>query len=148
MTARHEALTPHPAPHRDQVALYESLFGVVGGPAAWFVQLCAGYALASWPCFPKDERGLVPVAGYEWTWPAMIGLLVAGGLVALAAFFVSWRVLRRTRDEMGGGNQALMEIGAGRTRFLALWGVLLGGGFALATIVTAVAFSVLSRCAG
>jgi hypothetical protein len=148
MIVQHEALSHHPAPHRDRVALYESLFGVVGGPAAWFIQLCAGYALASWPCFPNSERGVAPLPGYEWTWPAMVVLLAAGVLIAFAAFLVSWRVLRRTQEEGEGGHHALMEIGAGRTRFLALWGVLLGGGFALATIVTAVAFLVLPRCAG
>lgn len=148
MIVRHEAFSHHPAPQRDRVDLYESLFGVIGGPVAWFIQLCAGYALATWPCFPNSERAVTPLPGYEWTWPAMIALLVIGVLIALAAFLVSWRVLRRTRDEMKGDHRALMEIGAGRTRFLALWGVLLGGGFALATIVSAAAFIVLPRCAG
>jgi hypothetical protein len=41
-----------------------------------------------------------------------------------------------------------MEAGAARTRFLALWGALLGGGFALATAITGVAFVTLPRCAG
>lgn len=78
----------------------------------------------------------------------MIMLLIAGLLMALAAFAISWRAFERTRDEAGGDQRHLMEVGAGRTRFLALWGMLLGAGFAAATAITAVAFAVLPRCAG
>ncbi|HWW64934.1 MAG TPA: hypothetical protein VNZ43_09255 [Sphingomonadaceae bacterium] len=148
MNARHEALPHHPAPHRERVALHESLFGVAGGPIAWFVQLCAGYALASWPCFPNSDRGIAPLPGYGWTWPAMIVVLVAGVLVAFAAFLVSWRVFRRTREEAGGGEHELLEVGTGRSRFLALWGMILGGSFTIATALDAVAFILLPRCAG
>ena len=52
------------------------------------------------------------------------------------------------RARPGRGASTLMEIGAGRTRFLALWGMVLGVGFALAAAITAVAFIVLPRCAG
>ena len=36
----------------------------------------------------------------------------------------------------------------GRTHFLALWGVALGGVFALAAALTGLAFMILPRCAG
>jgi hypothetical protein len=117
-----------------------TLFALAGGPLAWFVQLCAGYALATWPCFPADHRRLVPQNGYTWTFPLMVALLIAGVVVALLAFGVSWRTYARTRDETGGDD--------GRTRFLALWGMLLGAGFAVATSLTAVAFLLVPRCDG
>jgi hypothetical protein len=122
-----------------------AFFGVVGGPLAWFAQFCAGYALASWPCFPKAQRELVPLAGYNWTWPAMILVLVGGVIVALAAFLVSWRTLQRTQPAQR--HRDLIDDGGARQPFLALWGVVLGAGFALATLITAVAFVVLPRCA-
>jgi cytochrome bd-type quinol oxidase subunit 1 len=127
------ALSQHPAPLRQQLSLGEALFSLFGGPLAWFVQLCAGYALATWPCFPEAQRTLAPVAGYAWSLPAMVALLIAGVLVALAAFGVSWRAYARTRDE---------------ARFLALWGMLLGAGFAAATSLTAIAFLLVPRCNG
>jgi hypothetical protein len=130
------ALSQHPAPLRHQLSLGEALFSIFGGPLAWFVQLCAGYALATWPCFPEDHRTLMPAGGYAWSFPAMVALLIAGVLVALAAFGVSWRAYARTRNE------------AGRTRFLALWGMLLGAGFAVATSLTAIAFLLVPRCNG
>jgi hypothetical protein len=133
---------------RHQLSIGEALFGVFGGPLAWFVQLCAGYALATWPCFPLDHRLLIPQGGYAWSFPLMVALLVAGVVVALAAFGVSWRTYARTRNEGGGDDRHLIEVGAGRARFLALWGMLLGAGFAVATSLTAVAFLLVPRCNG
>jgi amino acid transporter len=148
MSADHSVLSQYPAPPRHQLALSSAMFGLIGGPLAWFVQLCAGYALASGPCFAQSQRATQPLEGFAWTWPAMIALLIAGVIVALAAFAVSYRTFVRTRDEAGGDQHHLMEVGAGRTRFVALWGMLLGSGFAVATALTAVAFLVLPRCAG
>jgi hypothetical protein len=78
----------------------------------------------------------------------MVFLLIASVAIAIAAFFAAYRNFRRTRDEGQGDPAHLMEVGAGRTRFMALWGMMLGGGFAAATIIDAVAFMVLPRCAG
>jgi amino acid transporter len=74
--------------------------------------------------------------------------LVAGVAMALAALLFSWRAFDRTRRESDGDSPRLSESGDGRARFLALWGMLLGGGFALTTVITAFAFLVLPRCAG
>ena len=75
-------------------------------------------------------------------------LTVVAVAVSLAAFGVSMRAFNRTRHETHGGPDQVMEVGAGRTRFLALWGMVLGAGFALAAAITAVAFIVVPRCAG
>jgi hypothetical protein len=148
MSADHASLSHHPAPQRERASTFASAFGLLGGPLAWFVQLCAGYGLSSWSCFPKDERGLAPLVGVSWSWPTMVVLLVASVVIATAAFFAAYGNFRRTRDEGHGGHAHLMEVGAGRTRFIALWGMLLGAGFAVATVIDAVAFLVLPRCAG
>jgi hypothetical protein len=119
----------------------------VGGPLAWFVQMCAGYALASWPCFPKDHRIVAPLAGYAWTSSAMVIALLAGVAIALVALFVSWRQFNQAR-QASGDERRQFDSGRERARFLALWGIVLGGGFAFTTVITAVAFVVLPRCAG
>jgi hypothetical protein len=113
--------------------LRESFFGLFGGPIAWFLQLCCGYALASQPCFRGGNRMTAPSPALQWTWPAMILLMAAAVAIALLSLMVSWHTFTRS---------------TGRTRFLALWGVLLGGSFALAAAFTAVAFLTLPRCAG
>jgi hypothetical protein len=148
MNATPEDVSRHPAPHADRVKLGELFFGVSGGPLAWYFQLCTGYALASEPCFRDGVRVAAPLAGLQWTWPAMIVAMLAGVVIALLALGVSWRVFRRTQQEASGGSAHLLEVGAGRTRFLALWGVLLGSAFAFAAAMTAVAFILLPRCAG
>jgi hypothetical protein len=148
MNATSHELSRHAAPHADRVKLGEIFFGVMGGPLAWFLQLCAGYALASTPCFRDGVRVAEPLPVLQWTGPAMIAAMLGGVVVALLALAVSWRAFQRTRQEAGGGSGHLLEMGAGRTRFLALWGVLLGGAFAAASAMTAIAFILLPRCAG
>jgi hypothetical protein len=120
----------------------------IGGPLAWYVQLCCGYALASQPCFSGGRRLTEPMPALQWTWPAMVLLMLAAVLTALLALLASWRAYRRTLIDGSSSMHDLMDAGAGRARFVALWGMLLGGGFALATAVTAVAFITLPRCAG
>lgn len=148
MSAAAQGTNSHPAPPAQRVRPHESLFGLMGGPLAWYLQLCAGYALASQPCFRDGARVTAPLRAAQWTWPAMILAMLVAVAVALLALLVSWRALRRTQSEAPGGAARLTEVGSGRTRFLALWGVLLGAAFALATAISAVAFITLPRCAG
>lgn len=148
MSATHTALSQEPPSHPGRVSAVAGIFGLLGGPLAWFAQLCAGYALASWACFPKDQRRLVPADAYAWTWNAMIVVSIAAFVVALIAFLVSRRLHLRTRDERAVHHDQVLEAGRGRTHFLALWGMLAGGGFAVAVAFTGVFLIVLPRCAG
>src|SRR3569833_1193138 len=99
MTADHASMSHHPAPHRDQVSVFESAFGLLGGPAAWFAQLCAGYAMASWPCFPREEHPILPQASYAWTSGAIVVMSLAAIALSIAALFVARRVYERVQDE-------------------------------------------------
>ena len=81
------------------------------------------------------------------SWGALAVLLLCA-LVALAAGLLSWRKLREVKDEHPSDGRHLVEAGHGRTRFVALWGVILGLGFTVATLVTLVAFALVPRCAG
>jgi hypothetical protein len=130
------------------VRVHEGLFALFGGPLAWFVQLNAGYALASQPCFLDGARVAAPTIAPDWTWPLMIALISVAVIVALGSALLSWRVYSRTEGEAQGDHRHVMEVGSGRTRFLALWGIFLGAGSAIATLLTAVGFWVLPRCAG
>lgn len=147
MTDR-SALSHHPAPCRDQLSTAKTAFVLYTGPLAWLLQLCAGLMLTSWPCFPATERLREPLAGYGWTLAGAIGVLIGGALLAAVAGWVSWRTLQATKQEREGGHRALADIGHGRTRFVALWGTILGAGFGLATLVTLVAFAMVPRCLG
>ena len=148
MTAPELTSSRHFAPRSAHVRFVESLFGLLGGPIAWYLQLCGGYALASEPCFRAGHRTLAPPPGMHWTWAAMILLMTAAVAVALVSLLVSWRAFKRTRADVPSEAYQLMQVHTGRTHFLALWGMLLGGGFALAVAITAVAFVTVPRCAG
>jgi len=147
MNAGNASAGQHPAPKSESMGLAESFFAVFAGPLAWFVQLTAGFALATQPCFSGgDAHAPTPAAG--WTHTAMVALVAACCMVALLASLVSWWAYQRTGDEGGGNHRHLLDVGTGRTRFLALWGVILGGGSAVVTLFTAVALVVLPRCGG
>jgi hypothetical protein len=123
-------------------------FLLFGGPLAWFLQLNAGFALATQPCFLDSQRFPAPRSSLVWSWPAMIGILIAALAIALLSTVAAWRAYQRTKAESSGDHLHLMEIGAGRNRFLALWGICFGAGSAVVIIMTLVAFFVLPRCAG
>lgn len=141
------SLSQHPGPYRGPVTLLELAFGLAGGPLAWAVQFNIGYPLASWPCFPGDHRMQQQLYGYDWSWPALIALMFAATFVALAAMWVSWRNFQKTRAEPTG-EQGRLDVGTGRTRFLALWGLVFSGGFALASLATGIAYLTVPRCGG
>jgi len=135
-----------PSPN-EQVRWLALAFGLIGGPGAWFMQVCAGYMLANGPCFPHESRRITPPQAFDWTWPALIALLILGVLIALAAFAVARANWRRTQQP-GTSGYDVLNIPSGRTRFLALWGMIYGASFAVATLVNAVAYIVLPRCGG
>jgi hypothetical protein len=138
----------HPAPKRHAAGLHETLFALFGGPIAWFIQMNAGFALASQPCFQDGLRLIEPIGISDRSRGIMIAVIVIAFAVALASAALAWRMYLRTEDEAKGDHRHVMEVGAGRTRFLALWGVMLGSGSAIATILTAAGVVVLPRCAG
>jgi hypothetical protein len=140
--------TQHPAPHAHRMSVSEIYFCLFAGPFVWLLQLSCGYALASEPCFRRGGRDAAPPASLGWTWSAMVLLTVAAVAVAIIALVVSWRAFERTRTEHLGGADHLLEAGVGRTRFVALWGVILSAGFAIAAAVSAIAYIAVPRCTG
>ena len=143
-----ESLSHHPAPHAERLSTGMAWFMLFGGPLAWLVQLSIGYMLVSWPCFPSGDKLAAPLAGYGWTGSAALIALFLAVVVAAAAGYTSWGKLREVRDEKEGGHADLMDVGHGRTRFVALWGAFLGGGFAVTTLVTLLGFVLVPRCLG
>ena len=142
------ARNPDPAPHGHTLSTPLAFFMLFGGPIAWFVQLCGSVWLLDWPCFPMMDRYVLPLPSFTWSRPAAIVLVVLCLLVALGAGWVSLSKLREVRQEKEGSHTDLIEIGHGRTRFTAMWGAILGFGFAIATFLTIIPFLTVSRCAG
>jgi hypothetical protein len=147
MNAGDSVTDPMP-PRRAAIPPYQIFFLLFAGPLAWFLQLNALFALATQPCFLDNQRFAAPRANLDWSSPAMIGILVAALAVAALSALAAWRVYQRTKTECSGDHLHLMEVGGGRNRFLALWGICFGAGSAVVIVMTLFAFFVLPRCAG
>ena len=106
---------------------------IFAGPLAWFAELNIGYALATQPCFRADQRSNA----------GLLALAALCMLIALWAFLSSMAALR----QQSGSLHSTTAAGS-RPQFAALWGVALGGGFFVATLLTGVGLVVLPRCGG
>jgi hypothetical protein len=142
----HIADIAHPAPHRDRVALAELAFALAAAPAGWAIQLVVGYGLTSHVCF----SGSAPDVSSSFAGGDAIALLLVveliAFLVAVSGAVIAWRLWRATRQEVGGNAEEMVEAGKGRTRFLALWGVLTSLGFLGAIVFSLIGLIVVPLC--
>jgi hypothetical protein len=139
MTAR-----VHPAPHGERAGPWRLAFGAIGGPLAWGIRLMVNYAFASHACFPGGAPRTYAMVG--WLWPMLIAVDAVALLVAALAALVSFSTWRSTREESDGRAPEAIDIGEGRTRFLALWGMMTGTGFFIATVFDLVMLAGLRPC--
>jgi len=120
----------HPAPQRRQVGGLAIFIGLTGAPAAWIGVSLVNYALTSEVCSRSGSVGL--------PWAVLLGLNMLGLAAAFGALWISYDGWRRTHDEQSGEQQRTLEVGEGRTRFLALCGIVTSIGFAIG-----IAFAIL-----
>lgn len=139
MTALHPLATAvdHPSPAKGKLPAWRLVAGLLLAPAAFSVQVVASYVVAALGC---GEEGAPRV------------LLIIVNLIAVAATFggagVAIANFRATRDEKNGGHSRLQEVGEGRTRFLAYFGVCASLLFGLAVLVQLTSIFTVSQCLG
>jgi hypothetical protein len=143
----------HPAPRRDKAGLVLLFFGLAAGPIVWSIHLVANYALASHSCFPDGAPRFLAPSGIGRVWLTLVAIDGLAMLVTAIAALISYRNWRTTRRETSehaspaaGHANELVEIGEGRTRFLALWGMLTSAGFILTILFDLVGLFVLPLC--
>lgn len=139
---------PHPSPHRGRVGLGALFFGLCAAPIVWSIQLMANFALASYSCYPHASPRTSLVPGWGWVWPGQLTINLAALVIALAAAAISWRNWNRTRYEHPGQTSHVLEVGEGRTRFLAMIGFMAALGFCLAIVFNTIALFMVPSCAG
>jgi hypothetical protein len=146
--ARNATLTgaAHPAPYRHHVGTTLLVLILFVVPLLWGIRLVANFAIASHFCFPGDLRRYALPNPLGWVWPTMIGIDVLTILIALAAILVSYRNWRIASEESAGPRSPLIEIGEGRTRFLSMWGLLIGALFVIAVSFDLVALFIVPVC--
>jgi hypothetical protein len=146
MTQHPGQAVQHPAPHRGAVNGAVIALAILAGPAAWALQLLVNYGLASLACFPAREPHMALPPG----WHGLPVGLLAGTLVAMSiaiiAGLLGYRSWVRTNAEAGGGHRHLIEVGEGRTRFLASWGLWIGALFSVALVFDAVGILLVTSC--
>lgn len=145
----------HPAPARGEVASWALWLGLLGGPAAWSAQTLIDLAISAHGCYPQ----LYPLRAPVIVGVRVIALAVSvvSVIVCVAALLVAWRSWRRTRGEhqenSGRGREheartAALETGEGRTRFMALAGLLTSATFTLVAALHLVTIVIVPPCAG
>jgi hypothetical protein len=134
----------HPAPAEHRVALAALWFGLFGAPVIWSIQLMLNYALVAHACYPASEPLSAPVFGGLRT--TVLATSAVALVIALAAGATAWQSWRATRQEHRGGEEALLEVGEGRTRFMALAGMLVSGLFLLGVIMNSIPLFIMQPC--
>ncbi|MFI4966329.1 MAG: hypothetical protein ACHP9T_13295 [Caulobacterales bacterium] len=134
----------HPSPHRGKVGLSGLLYGLIAAPAAWVVSQIANSTLAQEACFPGTQPLAQPAFGGVHVVQAAI--MVAALLIGVSAAAVSLTTWRLTRNERSGDQHALLSVGEGRSRFMALAGLLTSLGFALGILFSIPALLFVPAC--
>jgi hypothetical protein len=136
----------HPAPHRGRAEASALAFGLAAAPLAWVLQLVIGYGVASHVCFPADN----PVTGVppdlDTVWWVLLAVELIAGVIALAGAATAYGSWRATREEASGEAHHMIEAGEGRTRFLALWGLMTSFGFLGAIVFSLVGLFAVPLC--
>jgi hypothetical protein len=138
--------TAHPAPARHRASLAALWFGLFGAPAAWSVQMLADYSTNAHGCYPRLYPLPSPTMGAARMTLVLSLVSAAAVLIGIAALVVALRSYMATRPEWRGVAHELLEVGEGRTRFMALSGVMLSALFLLASLVHAASVLLLAEC--
>lgn len=122
----------HPAPHRDKVSVPWLFAGLAIPPAAWILETLAGFVVSSNAC--PLTPGPTSQIGFSGETTVLIVLQVVSLSVAIASGLMSWQHWRRVRHEKDDSEHSHLTLGEGRTRFVALGGMLTAGTFAIAIV--------------
>jgi hypothetical protein len=134
----------HPAPERRKVGWLRQLIGLFGAPTAWALQMSLSEILSSHACYPHQAPLDSPIL--SWLHPALSAVSLACFAAAFFSGYTAWRSWRRSHLEAKGEKTHTIDIGEGRTRFLALLGAYSSGLFLIAIFFTAFAVLLVSPC--
>lgn len=134
----------HPAPQRERASRLSLALALFTAPVAWLLQLGASFAVAAHTC-QAESTPLQGAArdGLRWL---LAGFNLGAAVLAVVAIALAVRLWRRTRREHTGSAHALVDIGEGRTRFLALCSVIVGIAFLVALLFTGVGLLGVPLC--
>jgi cytochrome c oxidase subunit 3 len=140
--------------------VYGSLFFTITGfhmahVAAGLVMLLVLLAWSTLGYFDERRHSALSIGAIYWHFVTAVWLVVMPGVLAVDAAalaataiagFVAWRNWRRTSGEKAGGGQGLLESGDGRTRFMAMAGMLTCGVIGVAILYIGMCHAALPEC--
>ncbi|MEO9133206.1 MAG: hypothetical protein ABI240_18620 [Sphingomonas sp.] len=122
----------HPSPHRTKVAVPWLLAGLAVPPAAWAFEMLVGFGISSNAC-PLTANAIAHI-GFTGEKSLLIVLQLACLAAVITSGLMSRRHWRKVRGEKADNEHSHLTLGEGRTRFLALTGMLTAGAFAIAIV--------------
>jgi hypothetical protein len=126
----------HPSPQRDRVFAPYLWFSVIAAPLAWAARLLVNYAIAGQRCVGAANVELKTLSHSSFVTMLLIDLLAI--TVAAIAGYVAYLHWLQTRTDKAGGTHVLVHSGEGRTRFLAMCGMLSSTLFGIAVAMDAI----------
>lgn len=94
------------------------LYALLGAPLAWFLLELAGWLLASLHCGHRAFHAMPQLT--RATMPSFIVLAVVATTIAAGGLVMAWIAWQRARGEKSASPHHLMQVGEGRTHFVAL----------------------------
>lgn len=133
----------HPSPHRNSAPLLALWSGLLLAPTAYFIEMSVETPLLSQTCYPRDE----PLQGELLaTAHLVLAVDVVTLMLTLAGFFIAWRTWHRTAAEKPGGRERVLASGDGRSRFMAMGGMLGSAMMAIAVLYVLLNHLILREC--
>ncbi|HVY07885.1 MAG TPA: hypothetical protein VHB46_18060 [Burkholderiales bacterium] len=133
----------HPAPQRGRANRLTLAFALFTAPVAWLLQLGASFFVAAHACHAESPPLQNIPSGLRWL---LAGFNLGATVLAIVAVAVAVRLWGRTRQEHTGSAHTLVDVGEGRTRFLALCAMIAGIAFLVALLFTGVGLFGVPLC--
>ena len=123
------AAPSHPGPSRRRVSTFALWFGLLAAPLAWAADELLLYFIASRLCGLKTYDTAEPLIRGTSLWFIVVSVVAL--LIALAGAWVAYDSWQKSAREKQGSEHRLLEVGEGRTRFLAMCGLLSSVSFSI-----------------
>jgi hypothetical protein len=137
----------HPGEHRDRVGWAALYYGLFAAPIFWAGNFMVDYGLVTHACYPGNDPRWDGQPGFRFAWwLALLFYFITLGVCASAGY-VSHRNWIETRSEAEGAIDEVIELGHGRTRYLAMIGIWFSALFFAATLFGIVIWAIEPLCA-
>lgn len=136
----------HPAPNRKAVGSWALMLPLFGSVFVWGIHFLLNVTLAIGKCFSAYGAPMSPVAREGGVWTALLINNFVTVVILVAATVLSLRNWNVAGGEKNQRHSLLLDIGEGRTSFLAHWGILVSGGFLIVTIFDSIVIFLVPLC--